>query len=247
MLVQKYNANGNDFVIAHQFKREDFSKFASKVCDRNSGVGADGFIALIPHSEYDFEWLFYNSDGSEAEMCGNGSRATAHYALSNGLADSEMRFLTGAGDIGCRVDGESVTTELTPPILIDRELNEFGYKWLFVNTGVPHLVSIRDSIDEFSIEEARELRYKYNTNVNIATVKDGNLYVRTYERGVENETLACGTGMAACFYTAVEYKMLSKEADVFPKSGEKLYLAESGDRLLFRGDVQKVFSTEFNI
>jgi diaminopimelate epimerase len=245
LLVQKYNASGNDFVITHQFKREDFSQFAEKICDRNKGVGADGFIALIPHNKYDFEWLFYNSDGSEAEMCGNGSRAAAHYAFNSGLADSQMRFLTGAGDIGCKVDVNIVTTELTPPILLQEEINEFNHKWLFVNTGVPHLVSIRDSIEDFSIEEARELRYKYNTNVNIAIIKDGEIYVRTYERGVENETLACGTGMAACFYTAVKYGLLKEEANVYPKSGEKLYLAESGDRLLFRGEVQKTFSTEF--
>jgi len=245
MILEKYNASGNDFLITHRFKRDDFSEVAKRVCNRQSGVGADGLIILIPHQELDFEWLFYNSDGSMAEMCGNGSRATAHYAYSNGLANSEMRFLTGAGVIGCKVDGDVVATDLTPPSILNRKIDEFGYRWWLINTGVPHLVSIRDDISNFSIDEARELRYKYNANVNIAMVKDGKLYVRTYERGVEDETLACGTGMAASFYRAIQESILKQEADVFPKSGERLYLAEKGKTLIFRGEVQRTFYTEF--
>lgn len=247
MILEKYNANGNDFLITHRFKREDFSEITKELCNRQSGVGADGLIVLIPHQDLDFEWLFYNSDGSTAEMCGNGSRATAHYAYSNRLAPSEMKFLTGAGVIGCKVEKDVVTTDLTPPLIVDREIDEFGHRWWIINTGVPHLVSIRDDISDFSIEEARQLRYKYNANVNIAKVKNGKLYVRTYERGVENETLACGTGMAACFYRSVKENLLEREADVFPRSGEKLYLAEKNNTLIFRGEVQRTFYTEFKI
>jgi diaminopimelate epimerase len=247
MVLEKYNANGNDFLISHRFKRDDFSEIAKIVCNRQSGIGADGLIILIPHKDYDFEWLFYNSDGSEAEMCGNGSRATAHYAFSNGLAPSEMSFLTGAGEIGCKVENYLVTTDLTPPKILNRNIEEFGKKWWLINTGVPHLVSLREEISNFSIEEARELRYKYNANVNIAKVEDGKLFVRTYERGVENETLACGTGMAACFYNAFLEGFLKSEADVFPKSGERLYLATKGETLIFRGEVQKTFFADFKV
>jgi diaminopimelate epimerase len=245
MIVQKYNANGNDFIITHQFKKANFTKFVQKICHRQKGIGADGFIVLIPNNKYDFEWLFYNSDGSEAEMCGNGSRAVAHYALNNGLANSSMRFLTKAGDIGCTVNDNIVTTELTIPIILNREIIEFNEKWFFVNTGVPHLVSIRNSIENFSIEEARQLRKKYNSNINIAKIENGNLFVRTYERGVENETLACGTGMAASFFTAFEYGLVSKKINVFPKSKEKLKLAKRKNKLFYTGEVQKLFTTEF--
>jgi diaminopimelate epimerase len=92
MNVTKYSASGNDFVIFHTFKKEDRSELAKKLCHRQEGVGADGLIVLIPHEIYDFEWQFYNADGSVAAMCGNGSRAAAHYAYSNGLADKEMKF-----------------------------------------------------------------------------------------------------------------------------------------------------------
>ncbi len=247
MILEKYNASGNDFVITHKFKREDFSEFAKKVCNRQTGIGADGFIVLIPHHELDFEWLFYNSDGTMAEMCGNGSRATAHYAFNNNLADKNLKFLTGAGEIGCFVDGDIVSTDLTPPKILKVDIEESGYNWWLINTGVPHLVSLRDDISDFDIEDARRLRWKYNANVNIAKVdkNNGNLFVRTFERGVENETLACGTGMAGCFYRASQEGFFKLDANVFPKSGEKLYLSLKDDRLLFRGAVSRVFYAEF--
>jgi len=244
MILEKYNANGNDFLITHRFKRGDFSEITRGVCNRQSGIGADGLIVLIPHNELDFEWLFYNSDGSTAEMCGNGSRATAHYAFSNGLADSEMKFLTGAGVIGCKVENNLVTTDLTAPKIISKKIEEFEQIWWLINTGVPHLVNLRDDISEFSIEQARALRHKYDANINIAKIEDGKLFVRTYERGVEDETLACGTGMAACFYRGFKENLLNSEADTFPKSGDKLYLAIKDNRLKFRGEVQRTFFTE---
>jgi len=83
LALSKYNASGNDFVIFHTFKEADFSDLAKRLCDRHRGLGADGLIALVPHGEYDFAWRFYNSDGSEAAMCGNGSRAAAHYAYAS--------------------------------------------------------------------------------------------------------------------------------------------------------------------
>jgi diaminopimelate epimerase len=245
LLLEKYNASGNDFLITHKFKKEDFSEFAKKVCNRQSGIGADGFIVLIPHETLDFEWLFYNSDGSVAEMCGNGSRATAHYALNNDLAPKEMKFQTLAGEIGCSVDGNIVTTDLTPPKILKKDISEFGFDWWLIDTGVPHLVSLRNDISEFSIEQARELRYKYNANVNIAKIVGDEVHVRTYERGVENETLACGTGMAGCFYRAYSEKKIRDFAGLYPKSGEELQIILKNGNLRFRGAVQRTFFTEF--
>ncbi|MDD5157657.1 diaminopimelate epimerase [Sulfurimonas sp.] len=241
MILSKYSANGNDFVIFHTFIKEDRSLLAKKLCHRQNGVGADGLIVILPHERYDFEWQFYNSDGSEANMCGNGSRAAAHYAANNDIASNEMSFLTGAGVIGAKVNGDMVLSELTPPIVIEKNIEQNEKSWWLVDTGVPHLVHFTDNIDFFDVEEARELRQKYNANVNIAFVEGKNIRVRTYERGVEGETLACGTGMAACFFVANENKMVGDEIEVYPASNETLYLGVNEKTITFKGAVKKVF------
>ena len=239
MVVSKYSASGNDFVIFHTFLKKDKSKLARILCDRQNGVGADGLIVILPHEKYDFEWQFYNADGSEAEMCGNGSRAAAHYAYINGLAPKKMKFLTLAGVIEAEVEGDIVESQLTA----HKEIKEIG-EWKLFDTGVPHLVKI-DNLNNFSIEESRKLRNEYNANVNIAEVKNGNLYVRTYERGVEDETLACGTGMCASFLLAREKGLVGNEVTVYPKSGEKLHIKLKNNRLYFKGKVKNTFIAEY--
>jgi len=244
MSVMKYSASGNDFVIFHTFIKKDRSKLAEELCDRQNGVGADGLIVLLPHEKEDFEWQFYNSDGSEAEMCGNGSRACAHYAFSNDLAPKNMSFLTLAGVIHAQVDGDIVLSELTPPQILEKDIIFNGKNWWKINTGVPHMVRFTENIEEFDIEEMREVRYKYNANVNIVFIdKDKNLKVRTYERGVEDETLACGTGMAASFYRAFFEDKISDAVEVYPRSKETLYLAFNGNTITFKGAVKQVFVT----
>ncbi len=242
MNLSKYSANGNDFVIFHTFLKEDRSTLAKELCHRQDGIGADGLIVLLPHSDYDFEWQFYNADGSEAEMCGNGSRAAAHYAYTNGLAPASMHFLTLAGEIKAEVDGDMVLSELTPPKILAKDVQHDGKIWWKIDTGVPHMVTFVDNIENFDIESARELRYKENANVNIAKVlEDGNMRVRTYERGVENETLACGTGMAACFYRALQEGRIKENIEVYPTSGETLYLGMNERTITFKGKVKRTF------
>lgn len=241
MTVSKYSASGNDFVVFHTLIKKDRSSLAKELCNRQEGIGSDGLIVILPHSEYDFEWQFYNSDGSEAEMCGNGSRACAHYAFINELAPRRMKFLTGAGVIEAEVNDEMVLSELTPPKILDKTIIENGKSWWKLDTGVPHLVHVTDNIKEFDIAEARELRHKYNANVNIVSVEGKNLRVRTYERGVENETLACGTGMAACFYMAYKEGLVGNNIEVYPASGETLYLGMNERTITFKGRVKKVF------
>lgn len=250
MRVSKYSASGNDFVIFHSEHREDRSELTKILCHRQNGVGADGLIVIMPHDEYDFEWDFYNADGSYAEMCGNGSRAAAHYAFNNALAPQKMAFLTGAGVINAEIKENTQTSgvvksELTPPVIIDKEIVHNGHEWWLLNTGVPHLVSLRESVEQFDIEEARELRYKYNANVNICCVDGKNLRARTYERGVEDETLACGTGMAACFYRAYSEEKVQNNIEVYPTSGETLYLGMNERTITFMGEVKRTFVTEW--
>ena len=255
MRLAKYSANGNDFVIFHSDVKEERSGLAKILCHRQEGVGADGLIVLLPNEkkagEYDFEWQFYNSDGSHADMCGNGSRACAHYAFNNSIAPAKMKFLTGAGVIAATVEANTpksgmVESELTPPEIIEQNIVFNGYTWWLINTGVPHLVRYSENIEEFNIEEARELRYVYNANVNVMHItEDGNLRVRTYERGVEDETLACGTGMSACFYRAFQEEKVKNNIEVYPTSGDTLYLGYNGETITFKGRVKKTFETDW--
>lgn len=242
--IAKYCASGNDFVIFHAFEKADRSDLARTLCDRQNGVGADGLIVLVPHESHDFEWEFYNADGSTASMCGNGSRACAHYAHRFGLAPSSMSFVTGAGVITAQVEGDMVQSDLTPPLIVNHEIVENGMHWWLIDTGVPHLVTFDADIEHFDIELARRLRHQYNANVNIASRNsDGTLRVRTYERGVEDETLACGTGMAASFYRAHKEGLVGEKVQVFPKSGETLYLGYTNGIITFKGEVKGTFET----
>ena len=249
MMISKYSANGNDFVIFHALEKKDRSALAIELCNRQNGIGADGLIVLIPNDANDFEWEFYNSDGSHADMCGNGSRACAHYAYINDIAGKKMSFLTGAGVINASIvkgHGKKkamVKSELTKPKILDKEIIFNDKSWWLIDTGVPHLVNFSDDISLFNIDEARELRDKYNANVNIASIENSNISVRTYERGVEAETLACGTGMAACFFRAFDEEKVSNKAEVYPISGETLYLGHNGETITFKGEVVNTFNT----
>lgn len=246
MTVTKYSASGNDFVIIIRKKKKDRSKLAKRLCHRQNGVGADGLVVVVPHPEYDFEWDFYNDDGSRATMCGNASRAVAHFAMEKGISqNNEAEFLTGAGLIRANVNGNYVTSDMTKPIRLSSEIDEEGERWWFIDTGVPHLVVIRDNIDEFDLAQAKRLRDKFNANVNICKIEDDQtIKVRTYERGVEDETLACGTGIVACFIRANDEKFVQDKIKVFPKSEDELYVSLEEETYRFAGEVKKTFVAE---
>jgi len=240
--VTKYSANGNDFVMCIAQEKKDRSELAKTLCHRQNGIGADGFVVVIPHKNYDFEWEFYNADGSRADMCGNASRAVAHFAHEKGIAkEGKAEFLTGAGVIRATINGLYVVSDMTEPDIIRTDIEENGENWWLINSGVPHLVCIRDSVDDFDIEQARVLRHKYDCNVNICKVEDDTMYVRTYERGVEDETLACGTGMVACFIRNHKEKKVSTQVKVFPRSGDELYVSYEEGIYRFGGKVTKTF------
>lgn len=243
MTYTKYSASGNDFVIFHTFVKKDYSSLAIQLCNRTEGIGADGLIVLVPHSDYDFEWLFYNSDGSDAAMCGNGTRACAHYAFANHLAPASMQFLTQAGSIKSMVENNIVETQLTQPKVLKETFEQEGLTWWLVDTGVPHLVCIVDDLSLYNKELCRQMRIEHNANVNFAKIIDGKIYVRTYERGVEDETLACGTGMAACFLRANNLNLVQDTTTVYPKSNEELTLTKTENTLLFKGAVKSIFTT----
>lgn len=248
MTVTKYSASGNDFIIIIRKKKKDRSKLAKRLCHRQNGVGADGLVVVMPHPEHDFEWDFYNADGSRATMCGNASRAVAHFAMEKGIStEGESEFLTGAGLIRATVNGNYVTTDMTKPLVLSQEIEEYGENWWFIDTGVPHLIAIRESVETFDLEQAADLRKRFNANVNICQVQDNEtMYVRTFERGVENETLACGTGMVACFIRANRQELVNDDVKVLPKSEEELYVSYADDEDVYRfaGQVKKTFVAE---
>jgi len=241
MTITKYNASGNTFVIFHTNQRDDYSDLAIKLCKKEN---VDGLIVLVPHKEYDFEWLFYNNDGSTASMCGNGTRAVAHYAFTNNLAQSTVRFLTGAGEITCIVEDDIVETTMTKPVVLKNTFSEHGFDWIMIDTGVPHLVTIVEDLEKFDLDICSKMRYSHNANVNFVKVEEGTLKVRTYERGVETETQACGTGMTACFLRALELNLITSPTNVYPTSGELLVLKKDENGVYFKGKVIKEESKE---
>ena len=244
MIYTKYSASGNDFVISHSLVERDYSQDAIELCNRTEGIGADGFVVLVPSNEADFKWLFYNSDGSHAAMCGNATRAVAHYAFNNGLASEKMSFLTDAGLISSVVEENVVETQMTKPVLIKEPFEQEGLTWYLIDTGVPHLVTIVDDLEKYDHDLCAKMRYEHNANVNFAKVEDGVLKVRTYERGVEGETLACGTGMVACFLRSRDLGLVGDSSFVYPKSNEELRVSMIDGTLYFKGAVKKVFTAE---
>ncbi len=208
----KMSGSGNDFIIIDNRVPvlDDDTKrdFVRRVCDRKMSIGADGVIFVENSDCADIKWDFYNDDGSSAEMCGNGGRCLARYAVENGMAPAKMTLETLAGIIGAEVTGDSVRIKLTPPKNLRQDiavaLNGTAYQVDSLNTGVPHAIVYSDNVEEVKVKEVghgirfHEAFAPAGTNVNFVQKMDEHaLKIRTYERGVEDETLACGTGVVA--------------------------------------------------
>lgn len=233
----KMNAAGNDFALLDdREERLDLSREqVARLCDRQRGVGADGLMLLVPcrSDRADWAWRFYNSDGSDAEMCGNGARCFARFLQRAVGAQSGVTFETVAGVIRAQFDGDRVTVNLTPPqglrmneavTLSDGEATVHS-----LNTGVPHAVVFVPDADRAMVRETgRELRFHEHfaprgTNVNFVQVLEpGRIRVRTYERGVENETLACGTGVSAAAMIASRVHGFASPVRVQVQGGDML-------------------------
>ncbi len=236
----KMSGTGNDFIIIdHRCKIIDSAilpAFVKAVCRRRFSVGADGLILIEESDSADFRWQFYNGDGSVAEMCGNGARCAARYAFRKGIAPVTMRFETIAGDIEAFVDianSESVRIRLTPPadIQLDKKLQVAGNEMEVhsVNTGVPHAVVFAGRVDSVPVKEwGSAIRFHGSfapagTNANfVQVVSEDSLLVRTYERGVEDETLACGTGAVAAAIVAALLDKVSVPVKVTTSGGDIL-------------------------
>ena len=199
----KMVASGNDFVVINKKPSGDLSALARVLCDRKFGIGADGLLLIGKAKHADLHMRIFNADGSEAEMCGNGARCAALF-----IGKERAKMLTLAGVINTQVCSSRVKIQLTDPkeVKLDIPLKVNGrlIKVNFINTGVPHVVVFVDGLDKIDVAGiGRMIRWhvKFSpagTNVNFVEIKDNNLIrIRTYERGVEAETLACGTGSTA--------------------------------------------------
>lgn len=208
----KMNGAGNDFVLLDNRDGAlalDAGQI-SRICDRHRGVGADGLLAVEPARQgADFRMRYYNADGGEAEMCGNGARCFARYARSvSGFPGETIRFETEAGVISARFEGDLVRLVMSDPTAqrppAPLEVNGRNLDVHFINTGVPHAVVFVDDLETVNVmADGAALRHHEafaprGTNANFAQVLGpSRIAIRTYERGVEGETLACGTGVCA--------------------------------------------------
>jgi diaminopimelate epimerase len=239
----KMSGTGNDFVVVDNrggaVAEDAKASLARAVCPRRLAVGADGLILLEPSGTCDVRMRIFNADGSEAEMCGNGSRCLAWLAHSLGAAGPEMSIETMAGPVRAEVDGNSVVVELTPPgeIVSKGELEFAGSRGevLFTDTGVPHAVLFVDDLEGADVRAlGRAIRFHEvfrpaGANANFVRVAaPGRIDVRTYERGVEDETLACGTGATAAALVSAWRESWESPVSVSVRSGETLTIHFEG-------------------
>lgn len=205
----KYHGAGNDFIIIDERHTsylnlvEQNHQIIADICHRKFGIGADGLMLLRIHPEYDFRMVYFNSDGYEGSMCGNGGRCLAAFAFHNHIIGEKALFIASDGLHQAVIntdDGISASVSLSMNDVV--EIHETGND-LFLDTGSPHLVNFVSNLEELDVyTEGRKKRYSDTfspdgTNVNFAELVEGNIHIRTYERGVEDETLACGTGITA--------------------------------------------------
>ncbi len=258
------SGSGNDFIIVDNRNKIvdeiDLPNFIAKACRRKMSVGADGFILVENTDAADFKWRFYNSDGSVAEMCGNGARCVARYAYLTGIAGPDMSFETQAGIVQAHVAGERVKVKMTDPLDLKLdypiELKNSSLSISSVNTGVPHVVIVKDSIDTVEVVKVgREIRFNHRfapagTNVNfVCHLKDNIIKIRTYERGVEDETLACGTGAIAGAIVMACRKKLKSPVNVLARSGGYLnvFYQENDSKyqdIYLQGDARIIYKAQ---
>jgi diaminopimelate epimerase len=232
----KMNGAGNDFVLVDNRSgaREFSPRQIAFVCDRHRGVGADGVLLVeAPAGKADFRMRYYNSDGGEAEMCGNGARCFTRFVNKITESVSDISFETPAGIIEAQTEGELVKLAMSGPqhLVLRRTLDLGDLKLTIhsVNTGVPHVVTFVDDIESTPVQDwGAQIRYHPafqpdGTNANfIKEIEPGKLAIRTYERGVEGETLACGTGVTAAGLVYAALSDVSSPVRLLARGGDWL-------------------------
>jgi diaminopimelate epimerase len=244
----KMNGAGNDFVLIDNragnvhLKRDQIAH----LCDRHRGIGADGILLLEkPANRADFRMRYFNADGGEAEMCGNGARCFARFANNVARAQDKISFETPAGVISAELKGDLVTLQMTEPtdLRLNVKLPVGGRNRTihFVNSGVPHVVISVLRIDDVDVRrEGAPIRYHEmfspkGANVNfIEKLGDKKIVVRTYERGVEDETLACGTGVVASAIVFAASENINGPVGVLVRGGDELHVGFEKTEMQFK-------------
>lgn len=244
----KMHGSGNDFVVirtpATALADVDLAEFARGVCRRGMSIGADGVILISPSEIADFQWRYINADGTDGDMCGNGAMVGARYAVDHGIAPENCTFETAAGIIRAQVAGAHVALEMIDAQWQQGDLRFDklpGIDFDRLMIGVPHVVGILEDVDALTDLDliGRSIRYDpqlmpAGANVNIAHVINGHtIRMRTYERGVEAETLACGTGSVCSAIVAVRRGLVQQPVTVRVSSGMDLTVSwrADGDRM----------------
>lgn len=259
----KMSGNGNDFIIFDNRKGEagvlaGSADFVKKICARGLSVGADGVIFIENSDKADFKWQFFNSDGTVAEMCGNGARCAARFAFLEGIAGSLMSFETIAGIIKAEIkDNGEVKAMLTAPHDLKTDMkvlvNGAEYTIHSVNTGVPHAVIFTDNVDNVDVmKSGSAVRYSdtfapKGTNVNFIEITGADsLKIRTYERGVEGETLACGTGCAASAIIAINKGFINSPVRLLTAGGKTVTVYYENGEVFLQGEGRRVYAGELS-
>ena len=254
----KYQGTGNDFVMldnrTNKYEDQLTREQIAFLCDRRMGIGADGLILLSPSETEDFRMIYYNSDGGESAMCGNGGRCLVAFAHYLGVIGSECTFDAVDGLHHASIEGEIVTLEMQVP----QGYQKLNGNTVWLNTGSPHYVRFDEKsvLDLNVYQEGKQIRYSEpylsqgGTNVNFVNVLESNrLKVRTYERGVEDETLSCGTGVTACAYAhLVETDGVGENVEIEVKGGKlEVIVKDRGtdqEKVFLKGPATYVFAGE---
>ena len=261
------SGSGNDFILIDNrqeiIRDHELAPLVSGICCRRQSVGADGVIFVVNSDQYDFDWRFFNADGSEVAMCGNGGRCVSRFAFTKGITGPKMTFGTPAGPVRAEVNGRIVKIQMPEPSGLSPDLSLEPKKgWTragFINTGVPHVVMTVADLENHPVcTQGREIRYHSlfapegaNADFMIKTGPN-RLKVRTYERGVEDETLACGTGAIACSLLAARWGMVEgSPVIVETRSKEELTIhfqmnEDSFEQVALEGNTTMVYEATLN-
>ncbi len=249
----KYQGAGNDFIMLDGRNLPELSTEQIKfLCDRHFGIGSDGLIILKNSPKFDFQMQFFNPDGSEASFCGNGGRCIVKFAQQLGIINDFANFIAKDGRHTAQINGNIVRLQMNDVSPVVR-FNDFVY----LNTGTHHVVKFVENLDTIDIEkEALPIRHSENfqpegTNVNFVEIKNNYLKIRTFEKGVEQETLACGTGITAAALAYADLKQIkSGKIQVEAKGGtlfvEFLRKNQEFTDIYLTGNADFVFNGEIN-
>ena len=251
----KYQGTGNDFVMVddrdQRFDEKNLT-LVQKLCDRKFGIGADGLILIRNYTDFDFEMIYFNADGSQS-MCGNGARCAVAFSSFLGIISGKTRFLAIDGPHEALISGGQVELLMGNVEKVENRAEDF-----FVNTGSPHHIRLVDDIHTYPVFEiGKDIRYDSvyspgGTNVNfVQPLAEDEIFVRTYERGVENETLSCGTGVtaAALAYGKGKSQNLIKINTLGGKLSVKFQADEKGgfENIWLIGPAEQVFSGKISL